>query len=487
MSPPEQPIVDQHPDREARRLAALRSIAMLDTVPEADYDSITALAARMLDMPHAFIALMDSDRLWYKSRYHLPMAEMPRGLTFCNTTIADDAETIIDDLTLDHRLKDQPMVANDPRVRFYAGSPIRLTSDDGEAWPIGTLCVLDTRPRTLSEEDRAALRHLADLAQALVAARATARRATAVAKLAEEQSASLRRHDIIFREAERMAAIGSWRLDPHTDHLDWSDGVYRIHELPVGDIPPLAAALDYYPVEARAQVSAALADTLATGTPFDVEADFITAKGNRRRVRSRGELESVDGVPVAIIGVFQDVTDHHALAMQLRRSADIDELTGIANRAAFNRTLAAAINTARVTHTPLLLALIDLDGFKAINDTLGHLAGDDVLRATGRRLQEPWLGRHYAARLGGDEFAVIIDDPALARDPVGCADRLQAALCQPVSAGGLTIATAGTVGTALLGRHDSLRDFVHAADTDLYAAKRCRIGGRGNPDRLDAA
>ena len=331
------------------------------------------------------------------------------------------------------------------------------------------------------------MRHLADLAQALVAARAVARRATAVATLAEAQSASLRRHDIIFREAERMAAIGSWRLDLHSDRIDWSDGVYRIHELPVGDVPVLTAALDFYPVDSRAQVSAALADTLATGAAFDFEADFITAKGNRRRVRSRGELETQNDMPVAIIGVFQDVTDHHALAMQLRRSADIDELTGIANRAAFNRTLAAAIDAARITQTPLLLALIDLDGFKAVNDTLGHLAGDDVLRATGKRLQEPWLGRHFAARLGGDEFAVIIDDPALARDPADFADRLQAALCQPVTAGGMTIATAGTVGTALLGRDDSLRDFIHAADTDLYAAKRRRVGNRRRTDRLDAA
>lgn len=487
MPSPESRSVDLPTDHEARRVAALRSLALLDTMPEADYDSITALAARMLDMPHAFIALMDSDRLWYKSRHHIPMGQMPRDLAFCNTTIANDAETIIDDLSRDDRFADHPLVTGDPQVRFYAGSPIRVTGDDGVSLPIGTLCVLDTRPRTLDEEDRAALRHLADLAQALVAARAVARRATAVATLAEAQSASLRRHDIIFREAERMAAIGSWRLDLHSDRIDWSDGVYRIHELPVGDVLVLTAALDFYPVDSRAQVSAALADTLATGAAFDFEADFITAKGNRRRVRSRGELETQNDMPVAIIGVFQDVTDHHALAMQLRRSADIDELTGIANRAAFNRTLAAAIDAARITQTPLLLALIDLDGFKAVNDTLGHLAGDDVLRATGKRLQEPWLGRHFAARLGGDEFAVIIDDPALARDPPDFADRLQAALCQPVTAGGMTIATAGTVGTALLGRDDSLRDFIHAADTDLYAAKRRRVGNRRRTDRLDAA
>ena len=121
-----------------------------------------------------------------------------------------------------------------------------------------------------------------------------------------------------------------------------------------------------------------------------------------------------------------------------------------------------------------------MDGFKAINDTLGHNAGDDVLRAVGRRLTAPWLMGSVAARLGGDEFALVIDQPVLARDPAALAARLEEALAQTVEGdGGLTIATAGTVGVALLEPGMvALRDFVHAADVVLYAAKRRRVGER---------
>ena len=110
-----------------------------------------------------------------------------------------------------------------------------------------------------------------------------------------------------------------------------------------------------------------------------------------------------------------------------------------------------------------------------------------MLRADGRRLQLPWLQQSFAARLGGDEFALIVDDAGLVAAHATFAARLQQELCVPVSVHGLTIATSGTVGTALLGRHDNVRDFVHAADTELYAAKRTRIGERRRRDRRTAA
>ena len=474
-------------DKEARRIAVLRSLALLDSVPEPEYDSIAALAAHVLDMPHAFIALMDSDRLWYKATHHFGAKETPRSSTLCNHVIADDDALVVDDLTQDRRFSDSPLVVHHPKVRFYAGMPIRVTTPDGDTLPIGTLCVLDYRPRTLSDASRKAMRHLADLAEALVNARATAQHAADVAALAEAQSRDMARQDMIFREAERMAKIGSWRLNLVDETVKWSEGVYLIHGRPIGEMPALTAALDHYPAPSRARVSDALARTIATGEAFDVEEDFITAKGELRRVRSRAERECVDGVPTALVGVFQDVTDRHALETQLRRSADSDELTGIANRAAFNRVLSDAITAAHRRKTPLLLALVDLDGFKEINDTLGHLAGDDVLRAVGRRLQLPWLQQSFAARLGGDEFALIVDDAGLVAAHATFAARLQQELCVPVSVHGLTIATSGTVGTALLGRHDNVRDFVHAADTELYAAKRTRIGERRRRDRRTAA
>ena len=312
-------------------------------------------------------------------------------------------------------------------------------------------------------------------------------RAASIATLAARQATDLARSDRTFRQAERMAMIGSWRYDPVDGGIEWSEGVFRIHGLAVGTEPAVDRAMDFYPPHARAEISAAMATAIQTGRAFDVETDFVTATGDRRRVRSLGEPEHAGGRMVALVGVFQDVTDRYELEQQLRRSAERDELTGIANRAAFNRALEDAVADAIRDGTPLMLALIDLDGFKAVNDTLGHLAGDDVLRTVARRIEQPWLANCFAARLGGDEFALIVTDPALIEGRFDFVARLEGALQLPASAGGLTIAASGTVGTALLDTHAAIRDLVHAADTDLYAAKRRRIGERRIGDRRRAA
>ena len=473
---------------ESRRLATLHALALLDSDPEAEYDALVTLTAELLDCPTAFISLVDRDRQWLKARENIDLIETTRDIAFCDHTIRDDGVMTVDDATADPRFADNPLVTADKGIRFYAGSPIHALDDDGERQPIGTLCVIDSKPRCLSDAGRRALAHLTTIAEALIAARAAARRAHEVALIAQEQAVELARKDRIFTHAERMAKVGSWHLDLATENVGWSDGVYRIHGLPVGEMPALGAALEFYPPQSRARVAAALARTMETGEPFDIDEDFIAANGERRRVRSLAERESIDGVPTAIVGVFQDVTDQHSLTMQLRRSADTDALTGIANRAAFDRALATAMETAHADGSPLVLALIDLDGFKAINDTLGHTAGDDVLRGVGRALSAPWLKGSFAARLGGDEIALIVDDAALAASPASLCERVEETLRMSVGSGGVKLSSAGTVGFARLGpEHLSVRDLVHAADTVLYAAKRARVGNRRRGERRSAA
>lgn len=483
--------VDHNPDAltdEARRLAALQALALLDSEPEREFDALVALAAQMLDVPVALLTLIDSDRQWIKAAKGLELTETPRSVAFCDHTIRGEMPMVVDDATADHRFRDNPLVTGEPGMRFYAGAPIHTIDSAGERHAIGALCIIDTTPRGLNAEGERALIHLATLAETAIAARNAAHQAIAIATTADAQATALARQDRIFRQAERMAAFGSWRLALDDDAIEWSEGVYRIHGLPIGDKPPLDAALDFYPPHARAEVSAAIARTIATGEPFDVEVDFTTAQGLARRVRSIGELERIDGKPDALVGVFQDVTERHALEMSLRRSADTDSLTGLANRAAFERALDAAMTRAHIDGTPLLLALVDLDGFKAINDTLGHTAGDDVLRGVGRSLGAPWLKGSLAARLGGDEFAVILDDPLLTAAPDRLRERLEEALRVPVHADGLALVSAGTVGIASLAPDcHAIRDFVHAADTVLYKAKRARVGERRRTHQRNAA
>lgn len=472
---------------EDSRLAALHALALLDTEPEAAFDALVALAAELLGCPTALLTLVDRDRQWVKARIGSDLTQTPRDIAFCDQTVRDDRLTVIADATADPRFNANRLVTGPPGIRFYAGTPIHVRGTGGTRHAIGALCVIDRAPRELTTRGRDALAHMATLAESLIAARQTTRSALDLAVASGQQAAALARSDRIFRQAERLAGVGSWRMALSHDALEWSDGVRRIHDLPPDHVPQITEAMDFYPPHARAMLKEAVDKMIAEHTPFDLELDFITATGRRRRVRSLGELEFEGGVPVAMFGVFRDVTDEHRVAEALRHMAETDELTGTANRAAFNRHLEAAMGRSRATGSPLALVMVDLDGFKAINDTLGHLAGDDVLKAVGRRLVEPWLRGSFAARLGGDEFALVIEEPALVATLDHVVRTLEDVLCQPVSANGMTIAAAGTVGATILDPDiRAPRDFIHATDVKLYAAKRARVGERRRGDRRAA-
>ncbi len=479
-------ITDNFSD-EARRVAALQALALLDSEPEREFDALVALAAEMLGCPNALLTLVDSNRLWIKAASDGERGEISRDVGMCNYTIRGKEPMVIEDVANDLRFAANPLTQSPDGIRFYAGAPVNARDASGEHYAIGSICVVDTVPRSLNDAGRRALTHLATLAEAMIAARSAARQAIAIATTADRQAAALARQDRVFRQAERMAAIGSWRVSLADDKLQWSDGVYHIHGLPIGDLPDMPVAMEFYPPHARDEMNASLRRTIETGAPFDIEVDFKNAQGEMRRVRVLGECETADGQTVALVGVFQDVTERHALEVNLRRSANTDSLTGIANRAAFDRALDTAMTRSHADGTPLLLALVDLDGFKAINDTLGHTAGDDVLRGVGRILKSPWLKNSFAARVGGDEFAVLIEDPGMAANPGHISARLEEALRFPIALNGLAMVSAGTVGITALDRDcHSVRDFIHRADTILYQAKRARVGERRRPNR-DAA
>ncbi len=467
---------------EERRVAALHALELVNSAPEREFDAIVSLAAALLGTDWAAVTLIDRDRQYIKAAHGNLQLEEPREITICQFTIQGEETLVVPDTVGDPRMAPRLAYYGRHNIRFYAGAPIHAPT--GER--IGALCVADPEPRDLDGPGDDRLRDLAILVDALIAARSTAREAIHIAEESARQAEHLRRQDRIMQQAERLAMVGSWRMTLDDETLSWSDNVYRIYGVPVGEQMTVDRAIQFYPPKARAIIADALARVIETGASMDVEVDFITAPGTRRRVRSIGELELAGGQPVAVVGVFQDVTERWMMEQALRRTADQDELTGIANRAAFNRALQTAIAAAGEDSGQMMLALVDLDGFKEVNDTLGHLAGDDVLKAVGRRLSASWLAGSFPARLGGDEFALIVTAPALLRDPVEFARRLEADLRLPVTGVAGPIPNAGTVGTALLRPGDAPRDLVHRADETLYAAKRARQGDRRRGNRRSA-
>jgi len=150
-------MIAPRPDNERRRLEVLWQYEVLDTVPEAVFDDLTELAARICAAPIALISLVDENRQWFKSRVGLSQTETARDISFCAHAILQTDLLVVRDATQDARFADSPLVTTDPKVRFYAGAP--LITPDGYA--LGTLCVLDYVPRELTADQRQALRVLA--------------------------------------------------------------------------------------------------------------------------------------------------------------------------------------------------------------------------------------------------------------------------------------------------------------------------------------
>jgi GAF domain-containing protein len=145
------------PPNETKRLNVLWQYEVLDTVPEEVFDDLTDLAAHICETPIALISLVDEDRQWFKSRLGLSLSETSRDISFCAHAITTDGLLIVPDATKDKRFKDNPLVTGGQKIRFYAGAP--LITPDGHA--LGTLCVLDKKPRALRSEQQQALRVLA--------------------------------------------------------------------------------------------------------------------------------------------------------------------------------------------------------------------------------------------------------------------------------------------------------------------------------------
>ena len=154
------------PPNEVARLQTLRSFDILDTPQEERFDRLTRMARRLFDVPIALVSLVDKDRQWFKSRIGLTVSETPRDISFCGHSILGEEVFIIPDASSDERFQDNPLVIDKPNIRFYAGCPLRALNGT----QMGTLCIIDDKPRDFSEADLSALTDLAAMAEQELAA-----------------------------------------------------------------------------------------------------------------------------------------------------------------------------------------------------------------------------------------------------------------------------------------------------------------------------
>ena len=147
------------PYDEQSRLAALKSLGLLDTPAEERFDRYTRLAQKLFHAPIAAISLVDDQRQWFKSMQGLDVQETSRDVAFCAHAITDDEIFAVDDASTDPRFADNPLVTGDPNIRFYAGYPLK----DPNGHNVGTLCIIDTEPRYMTEAELSVLADLGDL------------------------------------------------------------------------------------------------------------------------------------------------------------------------------------------------------------------------------------------------------------------------------------------------------------------------------------
>lgn len=151
---------DNTPDEQAR-IETLRSLSILDTPPEERFDCLTRMAKRLFGVPIALVTLVDEGRQWFKSCVGLSVSETSRDISFCGHAILGNGLFIIPDTLLDERFADNPLVLNDPYIRFYAGCPLRAPN----GYTLGTLCIIDRQSRSFEKEDREALKDLASMVE----------------------------------------------------------------------------------------------------------------------------------------------------------------------------------------------------------------------------------------------------------------------------------------------------------------------------------
>jgi len=496
------------PPDEYARLLDLARYEILDTPQEEAYDRITRLAARLLNAPVAFINFVDQHRQWSKAASGPGDTTAPRHDSVCAWTILGSAPMVIENAHTDPRFAHNPMVTGAPHIHMYAGAP--LTTPAGHQ--IGTLCVTDHQPHPLTPDDLAALQDLA----ALVVGELELR--TRTLELGRELDAQTRRNADLKRGLdhaqvlEGIARLLDLDLMPEemtlnasallgealsADHIallifedkalrveaahfnprlpreitdlpaqlpHWPDSViWRLRDL---DLPLYVDDYPAHPGALKTVVDGGIQQVawLPLGTRSGVTSLLMASRHSSNPVhRWRGS----DRVLLEAAGRSVRGALNRSLEVELsRQEARQDTLTGLLNRRAQEEDL----RQRQQNGLPFLVAGIDLDGLKALNDQEGHAQGDKLLQVFARTLSVTLGTAGEVYRLGGDEFVVLSG-----RDEDTVLEAVDTAVLAARQVGALRGASVGVsyssegVGEALLA----------LADERMYVVKRRRHSSQG--------
>lgn len=502
---------------EALRLAALKRLKLLDTPPEARFERLTKLAQRFYGVKTALFSLVDEDRQFFKSRQGLGVCETSRSVAFCDHAIRNNGLFIVPDALEDPRFCNNPLVTGEPHIRFYAGMPVRERS----GFNIGTLCIIDNQPRHYSDIELDVLRLLASIIEDELDRSYDSGVESSLIDISHMHRAISRAQHAFIVSNDEQATFQILLNDLLTltgSEFGIVGEVYKTSEgapyLKVGAITNIAWNEEmqafYRQIQGRGMIFDRLDNllghairtgelTIANDVPGDPrgaglpkghpaihhylgipililgEVTGLVALANRQEGYSAELATELSPLLLTISSLLSRKRMYDTTLEQSRRmarKAHTDELTGLPNRGGLKALFQEMVE--RPHGTPVAVGFLDLDGFKHINDTRGHEAGDALLRATAGRLKSCVRRHDIVARLAGDEFVLVFSDGVT---PDTC-ERIIRQVRQEVMYGDTTLQVSCSLGIAQF-PHDgtTLEDVLKCADSAMYDAKRAGKNG----------
>ncbi|KKB61920.1 diguanylate phosphodiesterase [Robbsia andropogonis] len=448
------------PANELERIQALDSFALMDSPPERDYDQIVQMAARIFNAEIALVSLLHRDRQFFKASVGVDFCETSREISFCTHAILGENVFYVLNAATDERFRTNDLVREAPHVRFYAGAPL-ITSG---GYALGTLCLLDTSPREVfSERDQLILKDLANL----VLERMELRRL-------EQRNREIRMRFMHITSTSPDAIICA---DSKNQIISWNSSAESIFGHTAEEA--IGQTLDLIiPKGMRARHISGFNKVVSGGQERIIGTSVNLTALHRDGHEIPIELSLsrwTEGGEAQFGAIIRDITSRVEAEKLLKHAAENDHLTGLANRSLLKRHLQEVCSS----NMNAAILLIDLDGFKEINDTLGHAAGDFVLQVTSQRIRQHVPACHLVARLGGDEFVVLMSGSADQTEAVELGFALVALIEEPVEFDDNSIYIGASIGVSMKTDNDmDSEQILGNADLALYQAKadgRCLV------------
>ncbi|SKA00117.1 response regulator receiver modulated diguanylate cyclase/phosphodiesterase [Trichlorobacter thiogenes] len=291
-------------------------------------------------------------------------------------------------------------------------------------------------------------------------------------ELAEE---ALRQSDLRLSRAQRIARIGSWEWNLQTNELYFSPELFSILGYDAVTAPQVSLEWLYHQINPSdiPVVRKALGATIESGRSLDMTYRIATCSGAEIVVASQAELEcDHDGRAVLLVGTLLDVTDRTRAEQEIHHLANYDSLTGLPNRNLLHDRLQQAIVQSARMKGSVGVLFLDLDRFKGVNESLGHKAGDQLLRTVAERLRVCVRESDTLARVGGDEFVVILNLVADEDGVSSAASKILAIISEPFVIEGQELYLTTSIGVAVYPTDGGdVQSLLKHADLAMYQAK----------------